>query len=565
MQTKTIRTLGLIAIILVLILSLGSAGAQDMKVLRVWLATDDVPTLDGTDGTDTTSIALHRELFPGLTRTHEITLETEPAMATWEVSDDGLTYTFHILENVPWVKYNPDTDAVEQVMDADGNVLYVTSNDFRFGMLRSMDPREGSYYGSILAGWISGGAELNAATEADDMAITEMKDAVQINVIDDYTLEVVTSERAAFVSALLGMWMSAAQPSWLIEEVGGDVWYTGENIETYGPFALKEWLAGEQVTLVKNPYWPGTETVPAPAIDEIDFMILDESAALANYEAGLLDVGYLPTTELDRVRADPVLSQELQFITSPCSFYIAFNQSRPPFDDVRVRRAFAMSINRQAIIDNILKDGRSPAYFFSNPVLAAAPTIEQYPDQVITEDVPAAQSLIEEYMGDMGDMAGITYMTTASETSGLIGAAFQQMWSDNIGVNVEIQQQEWAVFLDSTRKENIDTAPSMWPLGWCQDYPDTHNFLFDVWHSSVQDRAIAWQSDEFDSLLEQAKVEQDQDVRRDLYAQAEYILTNQDVVIVPTYFSATRTLTKPYVERTYGLDGQRYEKWDISN
>ena len=553
-----------------------AASAQsDENVLRVNWGPNDIPSLDPSDATDVSSIQIIVELFPGLTRINEITLENQPGMASsWDLADDGVTYTMNLLQEVPWVKYNADTGEVEQVMDADGNVRYVTAADFAYGMQVSMDPRTGSYYGGILATWIEGGAAFNGsiddlAEDASDEAVAEAvaaaAEGIQINVIDDYTLEIVASQPAGFVPQILGMWMSTAKPQW-VEEEFGDAWTEPENIISYGPFALSEWSHGERLTIVRNPFWAGTETMPVPTLDAVTGVMIEATAGLANYEAGLLDAVGVPSAELDRVLADSVLGE--QYTTGPdtCTFYLMFNTTKAPTDDVRVRQALSMAINRQDISDAIIRPSE-PAFFFTRPSLAAAPTSEEYPDLIIGEDDAAALELMDSYIADNGELPTITFMHSAGSGSGpLLAAAALEMWNDALGgvVNIEISTQEWAVYLETT--DFPETAPNVWYLGWCQDYPDTNNFLFDVLHSSVAENGSGWQNDEFDALLEEAQVLSDLEEREALYAQAEYILTTQDAVMINLVYDLTSRLTQPNVERPYGsLGNTYYEYWSFTD
>lgn len=556
---KTTRFLSL-ALVLVLMMSIvGISGAQDdMKVIvRSTGSTSDVPSLDASLATDTSSIDILLHTTPGLTGANELTLETEPGMATWEVSEDGLTYTFNILPEIPWVHYNAESGEVEMVM-IDGAPRYVTAADFAYGIGRSLSNPE-SYYGGIMAAWVVNGSAVYAG-EADvaDLGVT---------VIDEYTLEIHASQPATFLKAIFGMWQAYAQPQWVIDEYG-EFWFEPETFVSYGPFALKEWLHGESVTLITNPFWEGTEFIPVPAIDEIKLVMLDDSASMAAYEAGDVDVIAPPLPELDRIRADEVLSAELYIGPSSCTYIYGFNTAKPPVDDARIRRALSMTIDRQSLIDNVLKGGQTPAYFFSREnMLAAAPNASDYPDLALSEDLEAAKALVQEYMDELGyadvsEIPPVTLMHNESEGHARIAQAIQQMWTDALGITIEIQTQEWGTYLETIKSD--DAAPQVYRYGWCQDYSDTHNFLFDVFHTSVRDLGMSWDNPDFDALVEQAMVAPDEE-RTDLYAQAEYILTNEDAVMIPIYFYTTVSLTKPYIERTYSQDGhQRYYKWDIS-
>lgn len=564
MQKKRRFLILSLALMLVLVLVVGTTTGQEERKILVdageSLGETDVPTLDPALATDTSSIQILIETNPGLTRVHEISLETEPGMATWEVSDDGLVYTFNITPEIPWVQYNPEADAVEQVVDADGNTRFVTAEDFAFGIRRSIGGQLGSYYGGIMSNWVENGAEVYAG----EMAPEELG----VNAVDTYTLEITATQPAAFLPAIYGMWQAYAQPAWVIEE-HGDFWYEPETFQSYGPFALKDWVHGESVTLIKNPFWPGTDNMPVPQIDEVQLLILEASAALANFEAGEADVSEVPLSDIDRIQADPALSEAYYAGPVGCTYNYVFNTAKPPVDDVRVRQALSMTVDRQALIDNVLKGGQEPAYFFSREdLLAAAPSAADYPDYAIDEDDEQARALLQEYLDERGitvdEMEPITLMHNESESHARVAQAIQQMWQDTLGVNVQIQTQEWAVFLETIKSED---SPQVFRYGWCLDYTDTHNFLFDVFHSSVRELGVNWTNEnaqQFDTLLEEAMVEPDMAMREEMYAEAEYLLTNQDAVSLPIYFYTNLHMTQPWVERTYSQFGQEYfEKWDI--
>lgn len=567
-KLRFLKAIVVIALLSALVIS--TSAQQDNNIIDVSLGNSDIPSLDPSLGTDTHSIQYASELFPGLTVIDEVTSETKPAMATWEISEDGLVYTFSLAPDVPWVRVNADGDIVE-VTDADGNVRYVTANDYIYGMTRSMDPRTGSYYGSILAGWVAGGNDLyrsidDAADDASEEDLAAMVDAtlggVGLVAVDDYTLEATVAQPAGFAAQLLGMWMSTAQPQWVVEEFG-DAWAEPENIISYGPFALAEWIHGESATMVRNPFWPGTEGVPIPQVDGVIDTFLDGSAALANYEAGLLDNVGVPSADLARVQADPVLGEQLSIGAGTCTFYVAFNTTIAPTDDIRVRQALAQSLDRQLIIDAIYNGIGIPAFIFSRPELAGSPTLESHPDVALPEDAAAAQEKVEAYVAENGELPVLTFGTSQSETTALIAAAMQEMWSDALNVETEIQAQEWAVFLETT--DVSETAPNIWTLGWCLDYPDANNFLFDVFHSTTIDNGTGFLNEEFDSILEEARGLTDNAARQDLYARAEQILVNEVLAITPYRYNSSIRLTAPNVDRPLGASVTQFELWTLDN
>ncbi|KAB2905168.1 MAG: peptide ABC transporter substrate-binding protein [Anaerolineae bacterium] len=550
------RVVLLVLLASMLVGAFGISGAQEAKVLYVAnIGQDDIPHLDPGLAEDVASIQILEATYVGLTTLNEVTVTVEPGIATeWSVSDDGLVYTFSLMQNVPWVVYNTDSGAVEEVKDADGNVRYVTANDFVYGIKRTLDPNTAGPYAYVLAPWIVGGAEYNGGSgSADDVAVAAL---------DDYTLQITAPKATPFLANIYGMWMALAQPQWVIDEMG-DAWADEGTFQSYGPYALKEWAHDESLTLIKNPFWPGTDYVGQAKIDEIVFLLLEQSAKLAEYEAGNLDfMDDLPTADLDRIRVE--YPNEFTVSPSSCSYGYGFNTEKEPVNDARVRRALSMAIDRQAITDNILKAGQIPAGFYMLPNLTAAPSQEDYPDLAIKYDPEAAKAELQAYLDEKGisvdELPPITYMTNETDLHKSIIEAIQNMWRETLGVEVQITFQEFGVFLD-TRKND---APQIFRYGWCYDYPDAHNFSGELFRSDSTQNDPNWVNPEYDALVDQALTENDPDVRRELYAQAEYLLVNQDAAMAPIYYYVETQLTKPNVERTLSVIGrERFEKWDI--
>jgi len=303
----------------------------EKKVLKLNMGPGDIPTLDPSLATDTSSNQIIELITVGLTRQNEVTTEVEPGLATsWTLSDDGLTYTFTLREDVPWVKYDAVSGEVVQVLDCEGNPRMVTAQDHVYGMLRTLNPETASDYAYVLAFALKGGADYNAGTLVDvatgeviaDPETFEGESApigpevVAVKAVDNKTVEMTFNEAAVFNLNIAGMWVAHAMPQFQIEgddctEGKGNRWIeTGFNV-SYGPYALKEWVHDSYITLVKNPFWPGQDSVPVAKIDEITWLMLDDAPAFAEYEAGNIDIARVPQADMDRVKADPTLSAEL--------------------------------------------------------------------------------------------------------------------------------------------------------------------------------------------------------------------------------------------------------------
>lgn len=549
--------------------------AAAKKTIQLNLGPGDVPTIDPALATDTSSIQVLWEIMMGLTRQDEVTNAVEPALAkSWDISEDGKTYTFHLRDDVSWVKYDALKGEVVQVKDCEDKPRMVNAHDFYYGMLRTLNPKTASDYAYVLAFAVEGASAYNSGK-------TEEADGIGIKVIDDYTIEITFVEPAAYNAAIAGMWVAYPQPSWLIDgddctEAAGDRWTeTGFN-QGFGPYALKEWVHDSFITIVRNPFWPtDVASVPTPKIEEVTWTMLDETASFANFETGETDATAVPLADIDRVKADPVLSKELKIAPNLCTYYYGFNTKAPVVDDVRVRRALSMAINRQALIDNVLKGEQVPAQWFSRPGLAGAPTLEDHPDLGIKSDPEAAKKELQSYLDEKGLKAGdldLTLMFNTSSGHQKIAEAIQQMWKDTLGVNVKLVNQEWAVYLKTIRGKD---TPQIWRLGWCPDYADANNFIrevFSVGGSGNPDTngdgkpvgGINWKDDAFQAKLLEAAKEMDPVKRVNLYAEAEKMLVVDEAAIAPIYWYTRVTVTKPYVTRTFGSAGQEsVDKWDI--
>jgi oligopeptide transport system substrate-binding protein len=519
------------------------------------------PSLDPSLATDTTSIAVVGNIFTGLTLIDSITNEPVPYLATeWEVGEDAegfQTWTFKLRDDIPWVNFNPATGETTQVTDADGNPRFVNANDVVYGVKRTLTPDTGSDYSYVL--YIIKNAQ---AFNNGEEGVTV--DDVGVVALDDYTVQFTLQNPAGYFPSIASMWVAMPMPQWAIEdETYGEKWTEAGLIVTNGPYVVEEWIHGGSLILGKNPLWINAADVQIERIEGL--MIVEDSTEFALYENNELDYSDVPLPEMDRVKSDPVLSAEYYQAPTACTYYYGFTNTKPPFDDVRVRRAFSQAIDRQSLIDNVLKGGQIPATSFAPPGIFGAPE----PGTVgLGTDAAAAKASLDEYLAEKGmtledfNAMGIVLMHNTSEAHARIAAAVQQMWKDTLGVEVQVENQEWGVYLDTVDNQTpIADMPHIWRLGWCADYPDENNWVHEVFNATAGDNnlrrncsdAVCTETtnSEFDELTYQAQAESDPAVRAELYREAERILAEEETAYAPIYHYTTVGVAKPWLTRNY--------------
>jgi oligopeptide transport system substrate-binding protein len=527
------------------------------KAIVVQLGANDPRSIDPQQAIDSRDWTLLAQLFPSLVIMDAETYEIKPGMAkSWEISEDGLVYTFHLIEGVPWVRYNPDTGAVEQVQDENGDVRYVTAQDFVYGFLRALDPETGSPAAYILAPYIVGGSEFNSGEGS--------REDVAVEAVDDYTFQVTAPEKIGYALGIYSIINAHATPQWAIEE-SGEAWTEPESINVFGPFALKEWVHESEMTFVKNPFWPGSEGVQQAKLDEITFRFIDEVVGLREYEAGNLHVTLVPGDQIERVRVDSELGSQLKIVPWVCTQAWGFHTQKPPFDNVHIRRAFNYAVDRETLVKDVLAGGEIPAPFFTPSSIALAPSATDIGDLGIRFDSDKAQEELKLGLEELGlssvdELPSITVEFGTSAILSAVAQALQAMWLETLGVRVELSQIDNTVYWAKQEED----AGQVFRAGWCPDYNDANNYLRDVYRSDSIYNYGKWNNPEYDTLVDEARVETNPAKRLELYTKAEQILNVEDAGTMTLYYPVRAQLTQPNVKRTYALSGTEYFwDWDI--
>jgi oligopeptide transport system substrate-binding protein len=552
---------------------------SNLKVLRLWGDTSDFPTIDPTYATQMTDIQNVSETFMGLVRQNETTGEVELGAAeSYEISPDGKTYTFHIRQDIPWVRYDPNQGKVVKVQDCEGKDRMLTAEDFKYGLMRTLDPRTASEYSYPFTPAtdpptaLVGAVEFNSGPVDDSTKLDELAAKVGIEVVDPYTIKYTFTAPGVYNLNILGLWPASAVPKWLIEgddctDARGDRWTETGFFQGYGPYVLKEWYHDYYMTLIKNPFWPGTDTVPVAKIDEIKQFFMDSTTAFADFEAGNLDQVGIPSADMDRVLADPAYKDMIKnSVTLGTEMYI-FNTTLAPTDDVRVRQALSLAIDREGLVKDVVKSGVVAPYYL-NPGITGAPKPADHPDLGMKFDPTKAKELLDEYLKEKNttaDKLQITLVFNTSVGNQNVAAAVQAMWQENLGIKVNLINQERKVFI----AQRTDGTNNVIRASWVMDYPDANNFMMDVWGPVGGFADIGkWTSGDsytkFMDLINKAGQETDTAKRVDLYTQAEKILTTDECVVASLYWYQSPYLSQTYVKYDESITGySHWEKWDI--
>lgn len=332
--------------------------------------TTDIPELDPQIAEDAVGITYIENLFVALTNYDLETTEIVPEAATsWEISEDGLTYTFNIRTDIPWVNYNPATGETTQETDADGNPLFVTANDFVYGIKRACDPNTGGYYSSVIAPIILGCADV---LNAEDPAAVpqELIDAIGVTAPDPGTLVIQLENPTSFFLSMTPMWTLVATPQWAIEEYGED-WIEAGTIVTSGRYVLAEWVHNVRVIVQRNPLMPADMAGAGNIERRVVTIVPDVTTSYSLWLNGQVETSGIPEAEL-AAHLENYADETVQ-IPDLAVFYISFRYTKPPFDDVHVRRAFSAAFDRATFVTEVRQGQGLPMRHFAPPGIFGAP------------------------------------------------------------------------------------------------------------------------------------------------------------------------------------------------
>jgi oligopeptide transport system substrate-binding protein len=486
--------------------SAGGTGANG-GTLRVAMGSEP-PSLDPGLASDTTSAFVVANTNTPIVRLGKAPdLKPMPALAkSWDVN--GSTVTLHLRDDVKWTSGRT-----------------VTADDVVWSWLRTISPELGADYAYQFYG-IKGAQEYNSCKpSAANQQCNGLKGKVGITAPDETTVKVeLTSPQPWFMQQISHTSFIPVNKEAV--EKWGEKWTEPGHIVTDGPYTLKQWKHDASLTLVKNADWYDAGRVK---LDRVELKIITEGATAEQaFNAGDVDVNETgwPPADTARLKSEPTYKQ----FPSLGIYYYGFNVKK--ITDVNQRKAMALAIDRQAIVDHITQTGQVPATAFSPEGIPGAETINTDTFLGDTANMDEAQKYMDKVQSPVKD---VTLIFNNAPGHKEIATAVQANWK-KLGINVTLKQQDWPQFLQFLGPPP-NAAVGAFRMGWIADFPDDINFL-SVFQCGSGNNYTNWCNKSYDSLLKKATATNDQNKRYDLYQQAEALLSgpNGDMPIAPIYW-----------------------------
>jgi oligopeptide transport system substrate-binding protein len=420
---------------------------------------------------------------------------------------------------------------------------------FEYSILRNVNPETAGEYASI-TDEILGAPEWRYSETEEDIAAGEalVRESVKAldsagNACTDYeqadclTLVVKTSKAAPYFHTVLSLWVTFPAKEELIAE-GGEQWYNSSKFQIgNGPFALKSLEPFVRAYFVPNAnYWRG-----AASYDLEYSYIVDGAVAFEAYKNDEFDIVGLGAEDLAIVQNDPVLSQEATIYAGSCTFAVMFHQLKEPFTDQKVREAFALALDRDAWVTDILKGLGSPTLTWIPPGFPGYDTDET---RWGFDAEAAKQAIADSTYGSVENLPPITATISDTPRNRTRWEWLVAKWKEVLGVEIALNPVESTTYTALTK--DIETAPQMFLLGWCADYPDPQNWLSVYWKTGAFGERIGYSNEAFDALVNEADSTIDPAKRAELYNQAQELLV-EGAPVAFMWNNVNSYLIKPWV------------------
>jgi oligopeptide transport system substrate-binding protein len=483
-------------------------GLDVKDTLRVNL-TSEPPSLDWSKATDTTSSNVTNNIMDGLTEynLNDPDLGVVAALATeWKPSENARVWTFTLRKGVKW------TDGVE-----------FTGQHVIDGWERLLNPKTASEYAYFLFD-LKNAKAYNAG---------KLKDFKEVGVkLNDQGQLVVELERPMGFFPMLLTHHSTYPLRKDVVEKHGDKWTDPDKIVTLGAYKLKIWDHDKNIVLERNDGYYGDK---AKIKNVLYYMINEFSTAVNLFEAGKLDFQpELPAKELPILKTKPGFQKN----TLLSSYYYGFNTRKPPFNNVKARKAFVMAVDRKQITDLLAADHTPMSGWIPRGMFG----YEE--DAGLKFDPEQAKKLLDEAgYKDRSKFPRVSLAFNTNENHQRIAENVQAQIKKNLGIEIQLQNEEWKVYLSRLRTD----VPSMYRLGWLADYPDPSTFMSLMISTSDQNHT-GWGNKKYDDLVADGGAELDKEKRRKIYSEAQKILTEIDAPVLPVYSSARQVLVAERVQ-----------------
>lgn len=442
-------------------------------------------------------------IFEGLTRYKPDTATPEPAIAErWDISEDGRVYMFHLRAGARWSTGEP-----------------ITAADFVYSWRRILDPATACEYSALLFYMKNG----------EDFAMGKTKDPSVLGVKDlnEHTLRVELNDPTPFFLDLCAYPTLSVVPRRAIEKFG-DRWLMERPVPASGAYQLESWRLNDKIRVRKNAFYWDASNTHSSVVDLLP--CVSASTALNLYETGQADIVWdkelVPTELIDILRQ----RDDFHSFDYLGTYFLRFNVTRKPFDDVRVRKALALAVDKERIVGKITKAGEKVARCYVPPGL---PNYTSPPG--LGYDAAEARRLLAEagYPGGKNFPLFHYMYNNTGKSHEQIAVELQEMWQRELGIHVELRKLEWKVYLRAQGMLDYDTCRG----SWIGDYNDPNTFL-DMFMSNNGNNRTGWKSPRYDAFLRQANGQKDPREREKLLQAAESLLIQEEVPIVPIYIYA---------------------------
>lgn len=502
---------------------LAACGGQEKNTAASAPAADTVTrnnvtepqSLDPHQITGVPEINVVRDLLEGLVETDGKGAVIPAAAESWE-SGDNKVWTFKLREGLKWSNGEP-----------------LTAEDFVYSWRRLVDPKTASQYATYLQA---------AKIENIDEILKGEKspDTLGVKAVDPQTLQITLTAAVPYFPQML--YHAATKPVHRATvEKHGVKWTQPENFVGNGPYVMKNWVVNERIELEKNPQYRDAANVK---INKVVFLpIGSQTDDVARYEAGEVDITDALPPEM-YAKLQEKYPQELKRSPYLCTYYFEINNQKAPFDDVRVRKALSLALDRETIAAKVLGRGEEPAYNLTRAGTAGfVPYVPEWSKLDQAARVAEAKKLLAEAGYSESKPLTFSFLYNTSEQHKKIAVAAASMWQQALGfVKVNLENQEWKTYLDSRRSGNYQIARA----SWCGDYNEPSTFLNTLQSANSSNRAF-YKNADYDALLAKTlQADIDDKERARLYTRAEAQI-DKDSAVIPVYGYVNSRLVKPHI------------------